>query len=207
MELLKGDDLAAIVEQRRAIPPVEVVGLLHQAALALDRTHAAGVVHRDLKPENLFVTTRDDGSPRLKVLDFGIAKVTAQGASAKTTRSLGTPLYMAPEQIMAKKDIGPAADLYAMGHIAYTLLAGEAYWAREATAHDGIFPFFQEVMQGARQRPTDRARERGERAKLEDFRFQVETAHKQHTTTVCFKRGDRWFPDQVLDEGECADAR
>ncbi len=124
MELLMGDDLGAVLEKRGSLPPSEVVTLLHQAALALARTHAAGVVHRDLKPENLFVTFRDDGSPRLKVLDFGIAKVVAQSSAAKGTRSLGTPLYMAPEQIKGDAGIGPRADLYALGHIAYTLLAG-----------------------------------------------------------------------------------
>src|SRR6185436_21086486 len=61
MELLKGEDLGAIVKRRGALPAAEVVELLQKAALALERTHAAGIVHRDLKPENLFVTQRDDG--------------------------------------------------------------------------------------------------------------------------------------------------
>src|SRR6185436_6317211 len=127
MELLKGHDLGGLLEKQGSLGPADVVTLFYQAAHALDRTHAVGVVHRDLKFENLFVTYRDDGSPRLKVLDFGVAKVVAQ-TSAKTTRSLGTPLYMAPEQIKAAKGIGPRADVYALGHIAYTLLTGEAYW-------------------------------------------------------------------------------
>src|SRR5262249_5173432 len=81
MELLKGDDLSVILEDRKRLPSEEVIVLLHQAGLALDKTHAAGIVHRDLKPENMFVTARDDGSPRLKILDFGIAKVVAQNAT------------------------------------------------------------------------------------------------------------------------------
>src|SRR6185503_6920383 len=75
MELLRGESLGAALERRGRFAGDEVVTLLNQASLALDRTHAAGIIHRDLKPENLFVTARDDGTPRLKVLDFGIAKV------------------------------------------------------------------------------------------------------------------------------------
>ena len=85
------------------------------------------MVHRDLKPENLFVARRDDGSPKLKILDFGIAKVVSEsGKAAAKTRILGTPLYMSPEQIRGDGAIGPRADLYALGHIAFTLLVGQA---------------------------------------------------------------------------------
>jgi tRNA A-37 threonylcarbamoyl transferase component Bud32 len=97
MELLKGSDLESWV-QRGPVPWQEVVTLLSQVARGLDRTHAAGIVHRDLKPENLFVTTREDGAPLVKILDFGIAKVVNESAQ-KSTRSLGTPLYMAPEML------------------------------------------------------------------------------------------------------------
>ena len=99
MELLRGEDLASIVEAHGPFTSQETVVLLSQAAHALDRTHAAGIVHLDLKPENLFLTTRDDGSPRLKILDFGIAKVVEQSEQAKgaavATRSLGTPSLIA----------------------------------------------------------------------------------------------------------------
>ncbi len=74
MDLLRGDDLGSLLEKRGALSSGEVVVYLHQAALALDKTHAADVVHRDLKPENLFVTYRDDGSPCVKIIDFGIAR-------------------------------------------------------------------------------------------------------------------------------------
>ena len=84
MELLRGEELGALLDERGPFSPAEAVVLLDQAALALDKTHAAGIVHRDLKPENLFVTRRDDGAPRLKILDFGIAKVVAEQRRRRT---------------------------------------------------------------------------------------------------------------------------
>jgi serine/threonine-protein kinase len=163
MELLKGEDLSAIVESRGRMPGKEVVTLLFQAALALDKTHAAGIVHRDLKPENMFITYRDDGSPRLKILDFGIAKVVAQNATnAKTTRSMGTPLYMSPEQVSGDGAISPRADLYALGQIAYTLLVGKAYFDEDLAASNGIYPLLLKIAQGM----PDPASVRAARAKV-----------------------------------------
>src|SRR5262249_23049706 len=121
MDLLSGEELGSMVSRRGALPPAEVVLYLSQVALALDKTHAAAIVHRDLKPENLFVTTRDDGTPCVKILDFGVAKVAVASSLAKQTAVVGTPLYMAPEQIRGSRAVGPKADLYALGHVAYTL--------------------------------------------------------------------------------------
>ncbi|MSP23840.1 MAG: serine/threonine protein kinase [Myxococcales bacterium] len=146
MELLEGDDLGGILRDRGRLPASEVATLLFQAALALDRTHAANIVHRDLKPENLFVSHSDDGTPRLKILDFGIAKVVAESTLARTTRALGTPLYMAPEQISGDGTIGPAADLYTLAHIAYALLTGRAFHDDEAEAGKGVYPLLLKIM-------------------------------------------------------------
>ena len=158
MELLKGEDLAAVLDARGRLPAEEVVTLLHQAALALDKTHAAGIVHRDLKPENLFVARRDDGTPRLKILDFGIAKVVATSTQgAKATRSMGTPLFMSPEQVTGDGSIGPRADLYALGQIAYALLVGEAYWEKEIQGVEGIYPLLLRIAQGATEPASVRA--------------------------------------------------
>src|SRR5262249_23257030 len=88
MELLRGEELGKRVKRLGRISPAEVVTYLHQTALALDKTHRANIVHRDLKPENLFLTERDDGPPRIKVLDFGVAKVIADTASAGATQSI-----------------------------------------------------------------------------------------------------------------------
>ncbi|WP_437624709.1 serine/threonine-protein kinase [Sorangium sp. So ce1151] len=123
MELLRGEDLSKRLRGSGRLPPEEAVAYLRQTALALDRTHAAGVVHRDLKPANLFLAESDDDEePRIKVLDFGIAKLVAETAiDSATTAALGTPLYMAPEQFDGGS-ISRAVDIFALGMIAYTLL-------------------------------------------------------------------------------------
>ena len=82
MELLRGEDLGSLLTRCGPLQPDAVVGILSQVASALTRTHAAGVIHRDLKPENLFVARRDDGTPKIKILDFGIAKVVAEAEAA-----------------------------------------------------------------------------------------------------------------------------
>jgi serine/threonine-protein kinase len=159
MDLLQGEELGSLLGRRKVLPAGEVVLYLFEAALALDKTHAAGIVHRDLKPENLFITERDDGSPCVKVFDFGIAKVVNR-AGARATRAMGTPLYMAPEQMRGDGDLGPAADIYALGHIAYTLLAGEPYWSNEIEIDQSLFATLSTVMLGAQEPPTVRASRR-----------------------------------------------
>nr|WP_275939301.1 serine/threonine-protein kinase [Polyangium spumosum] len=162
MELLQGDDLANLLHERGRYAAAELVTLLWQIARALDKTHAAGIVHRDLKPENLFVTYRDDGSPRVKVLDFGIAKMVAQAEAAdRHTRNLGTPPYMSPEQITGDGTIGPRSDLYALGHIAYALLVGQPYWMEESKTSETVYAFLMTMMQGAKELPTRRAKRYG----------------------------------------------
>ncbi|WP_438022705.1 protein kinase domain-containing protein [Sorangium sp. So ce233] len=132
MELLRGQDLSKRLRGSGRLPPEEAVAYLRQTALALDKTHAAGVVHRDLKPANLFLAESDDyEEPRIKVLDFGIAKLVVETAlDSATTAALGTPLYMAPEQFDGGS-ISRAVDIFALGMIAYTLLVGKAYWLND----------------------------------------------------------------------------
>jgi hypothetical protein len=160
MELLRGEELGALVKRRGALPAAEVVVYLFQAALALDKTHAAGIIHRDLKPDNLFVTQRDDGSPCVKILDFGVAKVVSGRDGARSTRAIGTPLYMSPEQIRGQRGLGPAVDLYALGHIAYTLLVGEPYWEEERKTNEALFPLFATIISGIQEAPVLRAHRR-----------------------------------------------
>jgi serine/threonine-protein kinase len=135
MELLNGDDLQKIIAQRGPMAPQEVSRVLGQVARALDKAHAMGIVHRDLKPENLFLHQREDGSSVVKILDFGISKldeIQAPGAQYQLTRTgavMGTPLYMATEQALGRRElIGPQTDVWSLGLIAIFLLTGEPYW-------------------------------------------------------------------------------
>jgi serine/threonine-protein kinase len=129
MELLEGHDLAAEITRRGAIPPPVAVGYVLQALEALAEAHALGIVHRDLKPANLFLARRRDGTPLVKVLDFGISKLTQPiaggGAQSLTSTGgvLGSPLYMSPEQMEASKDVDARSDVWALGIVLYQLLA------------------------------------------------------------------------------------
>jgi serine/threonine-protein kinase len=132
MELLEGADLNKVVRQRGPLPIPEAVEFVLQAAEAVAEAHGCGIVHRDLKPANLFLTQRPDGSPFVKVLDFGIAKNLRQGnemAEVSLTVGgdvLGSPLYMSPEQIRNPKSVDPRADVWSLGTILYKLVTGRA---------------------------------------------------------------------------------
>lgn len=128
MELLEGLDLEQAATQAQP-SPATVVDWLGQIAPALDKAHRIGIVHRDLKPENLFLAQQDGRPPMVKILDFGIAKITDEGATATSSgQVLGTPRYMAPEQVTQSSKVSGATDLYALGLVAYRLLAGESYY-------------------------------------------------------------------------------
>lgn len=128
MELLDGADLERVTGDRPASPG-DVILWLRQVARALDKAHAKGIVHRDLKPANLFLTQREDGTPLVKVLDFGIAKMAAEATLTQSDTFLGTPGFMAPEQADPKAaPITFQTDLYALGLIAFRLLTGRSYW-------------------------------------------------------------------------------
>ena len=122
MELLEGCDvdrlIAAQSEGRLEIP--EALQLMMQACEGLTAAHDAGVIHRDIKPQNLFVAA----GRRLKVMDFGIAKVLGATSLSLTGARIGTPRYMSPEQIESGHTVGPAADLYALGGVMYEAITG-----------------------------------------------------------------------------------
>ena len=121
-ELLEGHTLRTVIDGPR-LPPAQVQGLALQLARGLAAAHARGIVHRDLKPENLFLT--DDG--RLKILDFGLARLTAdddQGPGLTVTGAIfGTPGYLSPEQARGEK-AGPPSDIFSAGAVIYELLSG-----------------------------------------------------------------------------------
>ncbi|MDI1444499.1 serine/threonine-protein kinase [Polyangium sp. 6x1] len=161
MELLRGRDLGAILDQGVRMAVEDALRYLGQIALALDKLHAAGVVHRDLKPENIFLSWRDDGAPCIKVLDFGVVKTVEPVVTGISTRGiLGTPLYMAPEQVEASRDVGPAADIYALGQLAYEFLVGEPYWAEELERDGSPILLAADISDGPRESPESRARRR-----------------------------------------------
>jgi eukaryotic-like serine/threonine-protein kinase len=160
MELLQGEELGAYLSRTGPIPPQDAVSYLRQVASALDKTHAAGIVHRDLKPENLFLTYREDGTPRIKILDFGISKVVNDAKTSNATRSLGTPLYMAPEQVLGQ-NVNPTTDLYSLGLIAYSFLVGESYWQCDTERFENAIAFALHTTSGTTQSAVARAARAG----------------------------------------------
>ena len=128
MEYLEGSDLGALLSQHGPLEVETAVDFMLETAEALAEAHAANIIHRDLKPENLFVARELDGSPCIKVLDFGISKqLGAQSIGRALTNpsaALGSPFYMAPEQMRSAKDVDSRADLWAVGAILFELLTG-----------------------------------------------------------------------------------
>src|SRR5262245_41329189 len=131
MEYLNGRDLAALLDEQIKLSIDDALEYTLQACEAIAQAHALGIIHRDLKPANLFVTNRADGTTSIKVLDFGISKVSLAGSSpaemnlTQTAAIMGSPTYMSPEQMRASRDVDPRADIWALGVIMYELLAGQ----------------------------------------------------------------------------------
>ena len=148
MELLEGEDLEQRLHRVGALHISQAVDFALQALEAMAHAHARGIVHRDLKPANLFVMTRPDGQEMIKVLDFGIAKLgdtsdagapgdappSSKKATARGPRigkltadnaMLGSPSYMAPEQVRGGGDVDARADIWAIGVILYEMLTGQ----------------------------------------------------------------------------------
>jgi serine/threonine protein kinase len=131
MELLEGRDLASTVRDRGPLPPSEAYDVFAQIAEGLGAAHARGIVHRDLKPENLFIaiSRRRGVAYTLKILDFGIAKLSQDNRStAHATAAVGSPMWMAPEQTEAHGRMRPATDVWALGLVAFHALTGRFYW-------------------------------------------------------------------------------
>lgn len=127
MEYLRGMDLQRMVERHGAVPPERAVHFLVQACLSLSEAHARGLVHRDIKPANLFVCRLGSQYDFLKVLDFGVVSRPDAGGTAPITVAgtvLGTPAFLAPELLRSEGAFDHRVDIYALGCIAFWLLAG-----------------------------------------------------------------------------------
>ena len=142
MELLRGQDLARVLVLQGRLSIERACDCVRQAAEAIACAHAQGIVHRDLKPSNLFLTQRSDGTPLVKVLDFGISKSTGPEQERLTSnltaeRSvLGTPFYMSPEQVRDAKAVDLRTDIWSLGLILHELLSGSP--AFEGTTLPGV---------------------------------------------------------------------
>ena len=130
MELLDGLDLGMLVESGERIATGDAVDYVLQASEAVAEAHSLGIVHRDLKPRNLFLTTRVDGRPLVKVLDFGISKLLDGASDGKsfaltsTTDIVGSPSYMSPEQLRSARSVDERTDVWSLGVVLYELLTG-----------------------------------------------------------------------------------
>jgi serine/threonine-protein kinase len=142
MELMEGEPLSQKLSREKRLAPAAAVKILDQASRALDRAHALGIVHRDFKPENIFLARDEEGSEQVKVMDFGVAKLIGDlevlpddeapqsvrplSTFTRTGAMLGTPYYMAPEQIRNSADVGPKADVWAFAVVAFECLTGKS---------------------------------------------------------------------------------
>jgi hypothetical protein len=132
MELLQGADLRKVLDEQGPLSVEDAVDFVVQACEAVAEAHGLGIVHRDLKPANLFCVHRPDGQRAIKVLDFGISKVTGPMWSPPVepltvaAAVMGTPSYMSPEQLEAPHTVDSRTDVWALGVILYELLTGKA---------------------------------------------------------------------------------
>jgi len=127
MEYLAGKDLADYLHQEGALPISVAVEYIMQACEALAAAHSHGIVHRDIKPENLFLTRQAQGMNIIKVLDFGISKISLPRGKrdlVRTQMALGSPVYMSPEQIRRSDQVDARSDIWAIGCVLFELLTG-----------------------------------------------------------------------------------
>jgi len=150
MEFLEGEDLGALLAKKGPLPFSTALDYLVQACEAIAVAHAAGVVHRDLKPSNLFITRRPDGSPCIKVIDFGISKVlprdqedVASGELTHSAMMMGSPYYMPPEQMRSAREVDGRADVWSLGCILFALLTGAPPFSGET-----VIGVFESILRG-----------------------------------------------------------
>jgi hypothetical protein len=129
MEYLEGETLDQLLQREHPLPVSRLVDLVLQACEPLDEAHRIGIVHRDVKPENVFLATRVDEGPTVKLLDFGISKVQTSITITVSNGMMGTATYSSPEQLKNASDVGPEADVWSLGVILYEGLTGRVPWS------------------------------------------------------------------------------
>ncbi len=163
MELLEGETFDSYVKRRGFLPTPELLLVFQQLCHAMMAAHAAGIIHRDLKPENVFLALnrRAGGAPFVvKVLDFGIAKLAAEAGTRGTTGAMGSPLWMAPEQT-ERGSITAAADVWALGLMAYFALTGTVFWRAARDPQTTVAQVLREIVLEPIPAATIRANETG----------------------------------------------
>jgi len=133
MELLEGCSLADLIAAHRRLDPGLAVWILRQALTGLEAAHRVGIIHRDLKPENIFLCRAIRGQWLVKLMDFGISKF-AHAAQTEAGVTMGTPHYMAPEQVQRAATVDARADLWAIGVILHEAITGVQLFARDSVA-------------------------------------------------------------------------
>lgn len=125
MEWLEGRTLEEEIAANGRLSFERAAEILRQISAALDEAHSLRIIHRDLKPANIMIVKRPNGQDRVKVLDFGIAKVVSSTAGSTVSIAIGTPHYASPEQLMEGGNMGTRSDIYSLGVMLYQMLAGE----------------------------------------------------------------------------------
>ncbi len=129
MEYIEGPDLRILLDREKQLKPARAIDMILQICKALEFAHSAGIVHRDIKPSNILILEKD----MVKVTDFGIAKVTNHLTLTQTGRVVGTPSYMAPEQIEGR-DVDGRADIFSLGVVLYEMLTGTRPFSADSLA-------------------------------------------------------------------------
>jgi serine/threonine-protein kinase len=154
MELLHGEDLAALIVREAPLDADRTVHLVNQVLMALEAAHGAGIVHRDMKPENVFLIRSQAGDEVVKLLDFGISKIANSDENklklTSTGLILGTPYYMSPEQAKGARDIDHRSDLYSVGVLLYEALTGQRPYTAE-----NLNSLIYQILAGQYKRPTE----------------------------------------------------
>jgi len=127
MEFIEGKDLRSVIREKNKFAPEEAVEVIQQVCQALDAAHSVGVIHRDLKPQNIM----QDGTGRMLVMDFGLARTLEGGGMTQTGAIVGTMEYMSPEQALGK-DLDQRSDIFALGLILYEMLTGKQPFVAES---------------------------------------------------------------------------